>query len=459
MYNIAFFHNKLGKTDGVSLEINKWKRVLEEMGHNVYFCAGNNDEEIVDFVIPQLSFLEPLTNKILKNGTVEFIDYNNEKQLEKDIFYQSGIIKKRILKFINKYNIDIIIPNNLLSVGYNIPAMVALSEIIKETKIPTINHNHDFYFEESGEVNITCQTVMKIFEKYSVPDTENVVNIVINKIAQKELKSRKNIVARVISNVFEFKDKTWEKDDYNQDFRKEIGITKKDIVFLQATRVLDRKAIELAIDIVAEMNKTENIKRLLGKKLYNNKIFSSRNKIVLVCSGYVEKFGITGDYYNNLHKRADELGVDIKFVGDIVQHERGYKDGKKIYSLWDSYVHADFVTYPSMWEGFGNQLLEAIYAKLPVVIFEYPVYKTDLKDKGLNLVSLGDKITGKDENGLVCISDQKLKEAAREISLLLLDRNERKGIVEKNYQIARENFSFSVLEEKIEELLDCLKLM
>ena len=33
MKNIGIFHYKVGGTDGVSLEIDKWKKVLEEMGH------------------------------------------------------------------------------------------------------------------------------------------------------------------------------------------------------------------------------------------------------------------------------------------------------------------------------------------------------------------------------------------------------------------------------------------
>jgi hypothetical protein len=38
---IGIFHYQVGRTDGVSLEIAKWKRVLEEMGHTVYLCAGD----------------------------------------------------------------------------------------------------------------------------------------------------------------------------------------------------------------------------------------------------------------------------------------------------------------------------------------------------------------------------------------------------------------------------------
>ena len=50
-YNIGIFHYIANFTDGVSLEMNKWKRVFEDMGHNVYLCAGkygSADESIIE---------------------------------------------------------------------------------------------------------------------------------------------------------------------------------------------------------------------------------------------------------------------------------------------------------------------------------------------------------------------------------------------------------------------------
>ena len=456
MYNIGFVHNKLGKTDGVSLEVDKWKEVLEDLGHNVFYCAGNEDRDDI-FVIPELSFENPLTNKILHNSTVKFEDYDNNELLKKDIFKQAQTIKDKLINFIKNYNIDILIPNNLLSVGYNIPAMIALFEIIKEEKIPTINHNHDFYFEDSGEVHPTKDLVLKLLDKYSAPDFPWVRNLVINKLAQKELKKRTGIEAKIVPNVFDFTQNVWEEDNYNKDFRKEIGLKANDLMFLQATRILDRKGVETAIEVIAELEKDKNRAKLLGK-LYNGQEFNAESRIVLVCSGYVEEFGITGSYYNNLRKKAKELQVDLIFVGDRVEHSRRIKDNEKIYSLWDSYVEADFVTYPSLWEGWGNQLIEAIFAKKPVVIFEYPVYKSDLKEVGFDLVSLGDEITGYDKRGLVKLPDKAIENSVDEIIKLLKNDQKRKKVIQKNYEIAQYNYSFKVLNDMIKEILDDLKV-
>ncbi len=94
-------------------------------------------------------------------------------------------------------------------------------------------------------------------------------------------------------------------------------------------------------------------------------------------------------------------------------HSRGLTpDGAKVYSLWDSYVLADVVTYPSTWEGWGNQYIEAVFAKLPVLIWEYPVWQTDLGPAGFEVVSLGRELTGKDAAGLVTVAPEKVLAAA-----------------------------------------------
>jgi len=56
------------------------------------------------------------------------------------------------------------------------------------------------------------------------------------------------------------------------------------------------------------------------------------------------------------------------------------KGGKGLYLLsLDTYVFADIISYPSIFEGWGNQFIEAVFAKKPVIVFEYPVFKSDIK--------------------------------------------------------------------------------
>ncbi len=450
MSRIAFIHNALGKTDGVSLEVDKWKKVCERQGHTVFYIAGNHDVEGIH-CIEELSFNHALSYKILRNATVELKDYESEAALEQDIYRQKNTIKQKLAKLLEELKIDIIIPNNLMSVGYHIPALLAIAELIDESGIRTICHNHDFYFEDSGEVHPTCRPVKEILEKYAPPVKENVTNIVINQPAQKELWRRKHIQAQIVPNVFDFSAKAWERDDYNADLREYIGITPRDIMVLQATRILDRKGVELAIDLVAEMNSRKD--SLYGRTLYNGEVFDGDAQIVLVCGGYIEKFGISGDYHKNLLCRAKDKNVDIRFIGERIRHSRGEDAKGKLYSLWDCYAEADLITYPSIWEGWGNQFIEAVFAKLPIVLYEYPVFVTDLKDKGFLYVSLGEKILSKDSYGLVEVSSDIIERAAKESIALLLNKEKRQKYTENNYRIAERLYSLEALEKIVREMV------
>lgn len=119
--------------------------------------------------------------------------------------------------------------------------------------------------------------------------------------------------------------------------------------------------------------------------------------------------------------------------------------GEKIYSLWDAYVHADFVTYPSWWEGWGNQFIEAVFARLPVVLYEYPVFKTDLASAGFDVVSLGDTLGPPAADGLTTLPPGRLEAAADEVITLLQDSTRRTQMTEHNWNVAREHFSYEVL--------------
>jgi len=121
--------------------------------------------------------------------------------------------------------------------------------------------------------------------------------------------------------------------------------------------------------------------------------------------------------------------------------------------LWDAYAIADLVTYPSLWEGWGNQLLEALRAKLPIVLFEYPVYLKDIKDKGIEVISLGSEIVSQDVYNHVHISEDILQRAADQCVDYLTNRTLREVIINNNFQIAKQYYDYDRLEEDLIPLI------
>ena len=451
MKNIGIIHYKVGGTDGVSLEINKWKRTLEEMGHRVHLCAG--DLGTLDgTLIEELYHHRPEVERLNHNTFIELRDYPDEKAYQAELAQLTDVLRNKFLDFLEEKQIDLIIPNNVWSNSCSPPVSIALGEVVDQTQIPTIAHHHDFYWERFDGVALTCATAVELAEKYMPPRFPWIQHVVINSLAQQELYKRKGIKAQVIPNVFDFDGDGWQVDDYNADFRKRIGLQENDLIILQATRIVPKKGIELAVDFVAALN--QPIRRAYLKKhgLYDGRKFNSTSKIVLVLTGYAQD-EITGHYLQQLKDKVKRAGIEALFIENMVAGNRFSSDGYKIYSLWDTYVFADFVTYPSLWEGWGNQLLEALRAQLPLMLFEYPVYQADIKSKSLQVISLGSEIQHTDNLGLVRVDSQRIEQAADQALEMLSNPRSRQETVEHNYQVARQNYSLQALRDTLEGLV------
>ncbi|MCC5835327.1 MAG: glycosyltransferase family 4 protein [Opitutales bacterium] len=451
MARIGFIQHRLGRTDGVSLEVDKFRSVLQVEGHEVFYLSGNADVPGGNF-IPELHPEHPVTARIIRNATRSLVDYPNGDALIAEVRLLAKKILPGIVSFIRSYRLDVIFPNNLLSVGYNLPGMLALTQAIEETGVQSICHCHDFWWEESGEVYPTCREVIAFYEQYAPPAMDGMIYFVINRLAQKELLDRRGLPSIVVPNVFDFDQSSWAVDGYNKDFRDAIGVGESDLVFLQATRVLDRKGIEFAIDLIAELNQSRVRKILNGSRLYDGRVFNAEDKIVLVCAGYVETLGISGSYAVQLEQRAKEKNVDIRWVADQVGHSRSIRNGRKVYSLWDTYTAADFVTYPSVWEGWGNQLIEAFFARLPVVLFKYPVYLSDLEICGFDVVSLGSNCTGGGQMKLRKLPEEVVSSAALNVVELLTDPVQYQKVVDHNFAVSAANFGFPRLKKILKDL-------
>jgi len=435
--------------DGVSLEIGKWKKVLEEMGYKVYLLAGETSN-LDATIIPELHLDHPEIRKIYHNAFHSIKDFVSEEEFSKEIFKITECIEEKIYSFIKKYSIDILDIENIWSLPLNIPAAIAFYKVIKSNGIKTITHHHDFFWERSHFSNPTCHKVKDILGTYFPPQDSLIRHTVINSIAQHELKIRRGIDAVAIPNIFDFEGPEWEIDDYNYDFKKSLGLSQKDIIVLQATRIVSRKGIELAIDLVKELAKHENLLLLKEKGFYDKREIDEKSKVVLVLPNLIEDM----EYFKLLKEKIKKEKIEAIFISDMIDTKRKIKNNKKIYSLWDTYLFADLVTYPSLYEGWGNQFLEAIKAKLPVVIFEYEVFKTDIKPHNFKVISLSDKLKGKDSQGLCRIDPSIIKRATREVIKILTDLPYRKKIVEHNFEIGRRLYSIQALREYLKSIVN-----
>jgi hypothetical protein len=116
--------------------------------------------------------------------------------------------------------------------------------------------------------------------------------------------------------------------------------------------------------------------------------------------------------------------------------KNGDANGK--YSLWDVYAFADFITYPSLYEGFGNAFLEAVYLKKPILINRYSTFVKDIEPLGFKLPLMDGYVSAK---------------TVQEVKAILESPEARNEMVDHNFEIARHHFSFNVLRNRLELLM------
>ncbi|MCK4901019.1 MAG: glycosyltransferase family 4 protein [Anaerolineales bacterium] len=409
---IGFISTRLKGTDGVSLEVGKWTRVLRRMGHEVFFCAGELGGYAKNgTLIPKLHFAHQSIVKLSQRAFGAETDEDGDK-LADEIYAVADEIRAPLRDFIRSNRLDMIVVQNALTIPMNLPLGVSLTGLIAELGIDTIAHHHDFYWERQ---RYQTNAILDLLDTTFPAELPSIQHVTLNTIAQRRLNARRGIDSVVIPNVHDYASKPPEIDSFSQDFRGALGLKNGDIYVLQPTRVIQRKGIEMSIELINRL------------QIPNSHLFITHR---------ADDEGLA--YWHWLKREATQMKVDLRLVDHLVGDARENINGHKIYSLWDAYPHADLVTYPSLYEGFGNAILETIYFKRLTVINRYPVYNADIKPLGFQFIEL---------DGFV---DEYSIEKTRQ---LLNDPEQVRGMVETNYAIAQDHLSFEVLEKRLKELI------
>ena len=409
--NIGFISTRFQGTDGVSLETEKWVTVLKRMGYQPYYFAGLSDwDPKRTMIVPEAFFDHPSNREIQSKS---FKVYRRTSELTGLIHKTRNKLKTALYRFIHKFNIDLIIAENCLAIPMNLPLGLALTELIAEMGIPTIAHHHDFWWERPRfYVNAVADIINTAFP----PSLPSIQHVVIQTQADRELSYRTGLSPSVIPNVLDFKKKPPGVNHYNVDVREAFGIGKDEFFILQPTRVVARKGIEHTIEVVSRLK--------------------SRNAKVVITHSISDE----GDAYpKRIMSYAEHMGVELIMKPEIIDDRRGRTaDGKKIYTLWDVYPHADLITYPSTYEGFGNAFIEAVYFKKPILVNRYSAYVLDIKPFGFKVLEMEGYVT---------------PDVLDEINHLIDNRDSFQEKAENNFCLASRFFSYEVLRRKLRNIL------
>ena len=409
--NIGFVSTRFAGTDGVTLEASKWSQVFKGMGHNYFWFAGLLDRH------PERSFLVPEAFfQHEKNQWIDRLIFGKKRrasEVTEAIYELKNLLKGKLKEFIQSFHIDLLVAQNILTIPMHLPLGIALTEIIAETQIPTIAHHHDFYWERT---RFMVNSVGDYLRMAFPPNLPNIEHVVINSPAQEELALRTGISSIIIPNVLDFENPPIIEKKATKDFRRSIDLKPGDKMILQPTRIVQRKGIEHAINLVESLS-------------------DPKYKLVISHTAGDEGY----EYVEWLKEHAKDRGVDLRLV-DIHMSDPMNPDVNNVdkYSLWDVYPHADFITYPSLYEGFGNAFLEAIYFKKPMLINRYTIFVRDIEPRGFDLVVMDGFLT---------------KKTVRRVRELLESPQRSEKMVTTNYEIATRYYSYAVLRRWLNTLL------
>ena len=410
--NIGFVSTRFAGIDGVTLESSKWADVLEKNSHKCFWFAGELDRDSDKSCLAPVAHFQNEQNKWINAQVMG--KKGRTPPVTRVIHDLRSLLKVKLYEFIDHFNIDLLIAENVLTIPMHVPLGLALTEVIAETQIPTIAHHHDFYWER---IRFSVTAVNDYLRMAFPPKLDNIQHVVINSEAQEQLALRTGISSIIIPNVLDFENPPVLDTGAARVFRKSMGLKPDDRMILQPTRIIQRKGIEHAIELVKELK-------------------DSRNKLVVSHEAGDEGF----EYVEWLKEYACDHDIDLGLITTkIADPWCNNGNGHARYSLWDVYPFADFITYPSLYEGFGNAFLEAIYFKKPMLINRYSTFVRDIEPQGFDLAVMDGFLSRK---------------IVRRVKEIMDSPERREKMVTYNYEIAARHYSYSVLRTRLNAIMN-----
>jgi hypothetical protein len=396
-------HFKLFGTDGVSLQSQELSKALRKRGWTVHSCASDVPDGAEGLRVPELSYQSEdalaLRRRLFPRdpGNAESA---SGKDLLADIEIRARTIRATVEEYVDAHRVRLVHIRNIMSLPYNLPATLAFYQLIVERPdIYFLQQHHDLYWEGPNARNFDTPyaEIADLIAGITCPIRPNTTHVLINPIAAQALYERKGVQGTVIPDGFDFDREVTPLDE--QVFRSRLEtlsgdsspITRDDLVVAMPARVAINKAIELAIQFVAglESRRAELEDAPAGLGAHQRRL-GHTGKIVLVLP-QGEDLAENRQYFDRLVAYAAELGVTLAYGGNVVVPDQKFTPGDRDhFPFYSTYQTVDLVCYPPEHEGFGNQAIETIWARVPLAVLEYPVFKAFVGAHVPHYISLGD---------------------------------------------------------------------
>ena len=441
-------HFKLFGTDGVSLQSQELTKALRMRGWRVHSCASDVPDGVEGLRVPELSYQSDdalaLRRRIFR-ADAGAVDQTAGRRLVAEIEERARTIRQRIEAYADEHGIRLLHVRNITSLPYNFPATLAFYQLVMDRPdIRFLLQHHDLYWEGPNARSFLSPytAVAELTDTITCPNRPNTTHVLINPIAARALRERKGITGAVIPDGFDFDREVTAIDEIAFRSRLDVltgsqtPVTSDDLVVAMPARVAINKAIELAIQFVAGLEgRRAELESAPGGLGTRRRRLTAGDRIVLLLP-QGEDLEESRAYVDRLVAYATHLGITLAYGGRIVVPDRKYTQGDRDhYPFYSTYQTVDLVCYPPEHEGFGNQAIEAVWARRPLAVLEYPVFKAFVREHIPHYISLGE-VPGlgrlEEFGGLHMLREDVLQRALGEAIAVLRDRDLERHWVEEN---------------------------
>jgi len=218
--------------------------------------------------------------------------------------------------------IEVLLSENASALPCHLSMGLGIRLAVDTMDIPVVSHDHDYAWERGTRYDSPFPEITDLVrDTFPLRSAPHIRHAVINSAAQAEAKQRFDIDALLVPNAMDFNQPFGVPDDYNSDLLTEIGFNHDDIPVFQITRIVERKGIDVAIELIAQLD-------------------DPRIKLVITGSAADDQ---RKGYFKRLVDQIAEQGVGdrVRFAYHRILSDRDrLLDGRKFYSLSDAYANA-----------------------------------------------------------------------------------------------------------------------
>jgi glycosyltransferase involved in cell wall biosynthesis len=348
------------KIAGVEVVIDYHSRILTRQGYDVRLIFGNggglNYENVEECEVPLLS---PENSRVqyVQKGTLEKHEKTAEFEKLKDD------IKQELKPLFSDLNSCII--HNIPSMPFNFAATAAVNELTDELKKRFIFWLHDtILVREEWEGSFSKFPFKLLHHK-----NKKITFVTPTSFRAKQFDSLKQPFRirrmKVVPNGISVEEYL-KIDKITKQLMTRMGLSFDDFIIITPVRILPRKNIELALNVVHELVH-----------------ISGRKKIKLLITGPPGNDPESVAYESKLRSiiKMRRLQESVIFCHDLVSFKREFSNNKVTkWSVADVYNIADLVFIPSKEEGFGLPVIEAGAARKLVFCSRIPPFQELIRE-------------------------------------------------------------------------------